>query len=157
MESMFHTCISDLCLRHDQVFTTDDLTGGALWYPPGKSGLNFARQIILGPKMISAVGLTGLLRLVLAMDKMDRHHPKEKYYYLQFIGVVPGSRGTGAGAALMKPIPDICDSEKCGAFLQSSKETNIPFYMRFGFTVTGKIFIGKNSPALWLMWRNPRT
>lgn len=156
MKRMFHTCISDLCLPHDNVLVTDDLTAGALWYPPGTYKLNLIKQLILGPKMIPAVGLTGLLRLALAMDISGRQHPKERYYYLEFIGVVPERRGTGAGAALMTPILDICDREKCGAFLISSKEINIPFYRRFGFTVKGKIFLAKDSPPIWPMWRNPQ-
>jgi len=42
LELLFHTCISDLCLRHEKVLTTEDLTGGALWYPPGTSKVGFA-------------------------------------------------------------------------------------------------------------------
>lgn len=156
MRSLFHTCISNLCLHHDHVFVTDDLTAGALWYPPGKYKISLIKQLILGPKMIPAVRFTGLLRLASAMDKSGRQHPKDKYYYLEFIGVIPECRGTGAGAALMQPILDICDNEKCGAFLQCSKETNISFYKRFGFTVKGKIFLGKDSPPLWPMWRIPQ-
>lgn len=106
--------------------------------------------------MITAVGWTGLLRLALAMQEMKKDHPRERYYYLQFIGVVPENQGKGTGKALMKPILDICDREKCGAFLQSSKEANIPFYRSCGFVVTKNIFPGKNSPPLWLMWRSPK-
>ncbi|MCX5850378.1 MAG: GNAT family N-acetyltransferase [Deltaproteobacteria bacterium] len=156
LELLFHSCIADLCLRHEQVLMTEDFAGGALWYPPGTSKVGFARQLFLIPKMIPVVGWTGLLRLALAMDKMDRDHPKERHYYLQFIGVVPEHQGSGTGTALMKPILDICDREKCGAFLQSSKEANLAFYGRFGFVVTKKIFPGKGSPPLWLMWRSPR-
>lgn len=156
MKRMFHTCISDLCLPHHNVFVTDDLSGGALWYPPGKFELSFLKKIIMGPKMIPVVGLTGLLRLGLTVDKTERQHPRGMYYYLEFIGVAPERRGTGAGAALMKPVLNVCDREKCGAFLISSKETNIPFYTRFGFSVTGKFFPGKGSPPLWPMWREPQ-
>jgi ribosomal protein S18 acetylase RimI-like enzyme len=157
MERLFHTCISELCLRHEHVLATEDLTGGALWYPPGTSEISFARQLSLADKMIPVVGWTGLLRLVMSLDKIHRNHPKEKYYYLQFVGVAPEHRGKGTGAALLKPLLDICDNEKCGAFLENSKERNIDFYRRFGFDVTVKIFPGKGSPPLWLMWRNPKT
>lgn len=37
LELLFHSCISDLCLQHDKLLTTEDFTGGALWYPPGSS------------------------------------------------------------------------------------------------------------------------
>jgi ribosomal protein S18 acetylase RimI-like enzyme len=157
MERMFHTCLTELCLRHNNVFTTEDFTGGALWYPPGTSEISYARQLTLAHKMIPAVGLTGLLRLALAMEQISRRHSKEKYYYLQFIGTVPEARGKGLGAALLKPILDICDREKCGARLENTKESNIAFYRRFGFNVIEKFFPGKGSPPLWLMGRSPES
>lgn len=107
--------------------------------------------------MIPIVSWTGLLNLALVMDKMERYHPKERHYYLQFFGVVPEHQGRGTGTDLMKPILDICDREKCVAYLENSKEANLAFYGRFGFIVTKKISLGKDSPSLWLMWRSPRT
>ena len=153
IESLFHTSLTELCLRHNNVFTTEDFTGGALWYPPGTSEISVARQLTLAHKMIPVVGLTGLPRLGWAMKQLGRRHPKERYYYLQFIGVIPEARDKGIGAALLKPVLDICDREKCGALLENSKEKNIAFYRRFGFNVIGKFFPGIGSPPLWTMWR----
>jgi hypothetical protein len=34
METLFQSCIADLCLRHKHVLITEDYTGEALWYPP---------------------------------------------------------------------------------------------------------------------------
>lgn len=150
---LFQTCIADLCLRHENVLMTEDYSGVALWYPPETSDVSYARQLSLIPKMIPVVGWTGLLRLARIMRE---DAPKEKYYYLQFIGVIPENQGNGTGKALMKPILDICDREKCGAFLKCSKETNLSFYRSFGFSVNGKTFPAKDSPPLWLMWRSPR-
>lgn len=89
LELLFHTCISDLCLRHEKVLMTEDFTGGALWYPPGTSKVGYAKQLSLIPKMAHVASWKGLLRLALVMDKLERCHPKERHYYLQFIGVVP--------------------------------------------------------------------
>ncbi|PKN53228.1 MAG: hypothetical protein CVU55_03185 [Deltaproteobacteria bacterium HGW-Deltaproteobacteria-13] len=157
MERMFHISLTDLSLRHNNVFTTKDLTGGALWYPPGTSEISFARQLTFAHKMIPVVGWTGLLRLAWAMEQIGRRHSKERYYYLQFLGVIPEARGKGMGAALLKPVMDICDREKCGALLENSKEENITFYRRFGFNVIGKFLPGIGSPPLWTMWRSPNT
>lgn len=155
IESLFRACIADLCLRHENVFTTEDVSGGALWFPPDTSEISFIRQLSLANKMIPFSGWTGLLRLALSQDRAHKKHPRGKYYYLQFIGVDPSHRGTGTGAALLKPVLDICDAEKCGAYLESSKETNIGFYRRFGFEVTGRIVLGKSAPPVWSMWRSP--
>jgi len=157
IESLFRTCIADLCLQHDHVLTTEDLSGGALWYPPGTSKISLIRQLFLANKMIPFAGWTGLLRLAMSQDKAHKKRPEGKNYYLQFIGVDPKNRGRGTGAALLKPILDICDAGKCGAYLESSKETNIGFYRRFGFEVTGKIVLGKGAPPVWTMWRSPKS
>jgi ribosomal protein S18 acetylase RimI-like enzyme len=155
IESLFRSCIADLCLRHEHVFTTEDASGGALWYPPGTSDISLARQLSTAKRIIPFAGWTGLLRLAMAQEASHKNHPREKNYYLQFIGVDPKHHGRGIGAALIKPVMELCDTEKCGAYVESSKEINIGFYMRFGFEVTGKIVLGKGAPPVWSMWRKP--
>jgi hypothetical protein len=49
----------------------------------------------------------------------------------------------------------IADSQALPAYLESSKEKNIPIYASFGFEVTGEIRI-KNGPVLYPMWRKAR-
>jgi hypothetical protein len=49
----------------------------------------------------------------------------------------------------------IADKESLPAYLESSKEKNIPIYASFGFEVTGEIRI-KNGPVIFPMWRKAR-
>jgi hypothetical protein len=48
-----------------------------------------------------------------------------------------------------------CDEAGLGAYLESSKPENVPYYQRFGFAVTGQIDL-PDGPPLWPMWRAPR-
>jgi len=56
---------------------------------------------------------------------------------------------------VMAPVLDICDREGLAAYLESSKESNVAFYRRRGFEVTGEVSVPDSSVRLWLMWREP--
>ena len=86
----------------------------------------------------------------------DKIHPREKHFYLQFLGVDPDHQGRGLGTALMRPVLERCDREGCGAYLENSNAVNTPYYKRMGFKVTGLIDMGNGAPALWPMWREPQ-
>ena len=49
-----------------------------------------------------------------------------------------------------------CDAEGVGAYLESSKDVNVPYYRRFGFEVRQEITHGNDGPKQWLMWRDPK-
>jgi GNAT superfamily N-acetyltransferase len=152
-DSLFRTCLCTLSLPHGEVLTTDGCIGGALWYPPGKAKIGFAHQLLLLPNLIRGASFRGLKRIIGVMNAMDKVHPTERHYYLQFIGVDPDHQGKGLGAALMQPVLERCDREGCGAYLENTKESNRVFYERRGFVVTGEIDLGQGAPSCWAMWR----
>jgi ribosomal protein S18 acetylase RimI-like enzyme len=86
---------------------------------------------------------------------IERHHPVLPHYYLSVIGTDPDQQGGGIGSALLAPVLSRCDSEGVAAYLESSKESNVGFYARHGFTVTDKVEL-PDGPPLWFMWREPR-
>ena len=51
---------------------------------------------------------------------------------------------------------DRCDAEDAPAYLENSKPENGPYYLRFGFEVTGEIKLPDGGPSMWPMWRAPR-
>jgi GNAT superfamily N-acetyltransferase len=71
------------------------------------------------------------------------------------LGTDTAHQGKGIGSSLLAPILATCDEEGLPAYLESSKESNIPFYNRHGFEVSGEVK-AKDGPTLWPMYREPR-
>ncbi|MBO0865649.1 MAG: GNAT family N-acetyltransferase [Mycobacterium sp.] len=130
----------------------------ALWDPPGRWKHSLREQMMMTPSLIRGFGLRLTLgrKLTELIERMKRQHPEEPHWYLASIGSDPTVRGRGFGQALMRSRLDRVDSEHAPAYLESSKPENVPYYERFGFTVTGEIALPNGGPTLWPMWRAPR-
>jgi len=155
LDCMLRTFLS-LSLPHGDVFTTNECAGGALWYPPYRWKIGKVKELFLLPKLVRIASFRGLKRLLNLFDTIEKVHPNNKHYSLQVLGVAPEHQGKGIGSAMMQPILERCDREGCGAYLENSKETNIAFYQKQGFVVTGDIHFGTKAPQLWQMWREPQ-
>jgi GNAT superfamily N-acetyltransferase len=128
--------------------------GGAIWMGPDNwrtGGLELLGQIPL----LFAMGLGSTPRALGVLGKMEKIHPNEPHWYLAVLGTAKAHQGKGVGSALISPVLRKCDAEGVPAYLESSKESNIPFYRRHGFEVTGEVKV-KNGPSLWPMWRDPQ-
>jgi GNAT superfamily N-acetyltransferase len=154
LESFFRNYELKLHLGHGAVFTTDDVAGGAIWAPPDEWRTSFADLVRVSPALLRATG-TRIARGIGTMRAVESKHPKERHWYLAALGTEPSKQGKGVGSALLGPILERCDNEGVPAYLESSKESNIPFYRRHGFEVTSEIQLPKG-PKVWPMWRDPR-
>ena len=108
------------------------------------------------PTLIRVAGLAGLGRAMGAFSMVEKMHPTEPHYYLLAIGVDPSKQGRGVGSSLLAPMTERCDRERMGAYLESSKERNVPLYERFGFKVRDEVRLPGGGPSIWPMWRDPR-
>ncbi len=60
------------------------------------------------------------------------------------------------GTRVIEPMCAKADADGVGLSLESSKESNVPFYSRFGFEARDTLHHRRNGPTMWLMWRDPR-
>ncbi|NUR87476.1 MAG: GNAT family N-acetyltransferase [Nonomuraea sp.] len=125
------------------------VAGVALWDPPGHRPDDEAAL----PGLLAAMG-DRVHQGMLLEEEFARHKPDGPYWYLAQLGTVPELQGTGVGGALMRAGLARCAG--LPVYLESSKESNVPFYERFGFVVTGR-FTLPDGPPLWSMLRPPQS
>ena len=127
----------------------------ALWDPPGCWRHTPLQELLMMPGFARAFGRrAGRGQQVAGL--MKKHHPEEPHWYLAVIGSDPTVRGGGFGHVLMRSRLDRVDAEHAPAYLESSNPDNVPYYMRFGFEVTGEIVLPDGGPTMTPMWRAPR-
>lgn len=144
-----------LYLRHGEVYTTKDLAGGAVWAPPEAWHTAIRSVLRATPRLVWTLRgrLGSAVRSVAAIEAV---HPVESHWYLAVLGTEPARQGEGIGSALLAPVLARCDRDWVPAYLESSKESNIAFYQRLGFEVTGTIDLPSGGPRVWTMWRDPK-
>jgi ribosomal protein S18 acetylase RimI-like enzyme len=133
----------------------EQILGGAIWAPPGQWPLPVWRQLAAVPGMLRALGS----RLQVAGETssaISRRHPDGPHWYLSGIGTEPALQRTGVGSLLLTSRLGQCDAAGLPAYLESSKRSNVAYYERFGFAVTGEIQVPGGGPTLWPMTRLPR-
>jgi ribosomal protein S18 acetylase RimI-like enzyme len=140
---------------HGLCTTTDALDGAAVWCPPGGWTMPLWRQAALLPTILGITGVTNAPSRIAGVDLLSRKHPPRPHYYLAVVGVEPELQGQGIGSALLQPVLDLCDRTRTGAYLENTKEQNLPLYERHGFRVVEEITMPRG-PRQWLMWREPQ-
>lgn len=151
--------IGALSLAHlDDACSTITLDGAAAatWALPKRYRISPRQFLPYLPAAARALGPGGLRRLM-GLSEVERLHPREPHYYLAVLGTHPDHQGRGLGSAVLAPTLARADEEGVGCYLESSKESNVAFYARHDFEVTGTHDVaGGRGPRMWLMWRDPQ-
>jgi GNAT superfamily N-acetyltransferase len=129
--------------------------GSAIWAPAGKPLLTGMVGVLTMFPVLPYV-YRNMPRVLGLLNMMERNHPHEPHWYLASLGTAVDVQGKGVGSALMDVVTAHCDQEGLPAYLESSKERNVPFYRRHGFEVTQEFHAPGNGPTLWAMWRDPK-
>lgn len=149
----FFTVEMARALRKGAVITSDGTPGGAVWMGPDNWRLGGIELISMW-RVALAFG-AALPRALGVLNRVEKLHPREPHWYLAVLGTEPASQGKGFGSAFLRPVLERCDEEGLPAYLESSKESNIAFYARHHFEVTGEVAV-PGGPTIWPMWRAPQ-
>lgn len=85
----------------------------------------------------------------------QRNFPNQPCWYLEALGVHPGSQGSGIGTGLMRYVIEITGNAPC--YLETGSPKNVSFYERVGFAVMNSAaqLTPENGPTHWTMLRQP--
>lgn len=155
LHSFFTTQIRRHFLPYGNVSTSDDLAGVSVWGPPSRPRPGMKELLELLPTAPFLVG-TRTFRALQLLAEIDSLHPREPHWYLATLGTEPDRQGEGIGSALLTATLTLIDDEGMPAYLESSKERNVPFYRRFGFVVVDEFRSKGGGPPMWRMWREPQ-
>ena len=128
----------------DMIVQDGEVRGAALWRKPGEWRGSWLRSLLSMPAYLRAFG-PYVQKAGQVQELMTKKHPHEPHWYLSVIGT-----------DLISSRLVACDRDLVPAYLESSKESNVPYYERFGFEVTREIELPSGGPKLWAMWRRPR-
>jgi len=129
------------------------LIAAAVIYPPGGYPLPVWIQWMFIIRSILGNGFYDIRSWVKWQNEVDKFHPNEPHFYLEYLAVEPEQQGKEAGSAFMREFTTKLDEEQVGCYLENANARNNPFYQRFGFQIMcEKEIIGVPT---WMMWRPP--
>jgi ribosomal protein S18 acetylase RimI-like enzyme len=152
----FFRCYFDFHAGEGTVYVDPARRGAAVWALPGNWKTSVGQDLRISRAFAHPRHWLRAPTVARGLLGLEREHPPEPpHFYLASLGVEPEQQGRGLGSRLMEPVLDICDSDRIPAYLESSKESNIAFYSRHGFRVTGELKLSRRGPTMWPMWREP--
>jgi len=143
-----------LGLPHGGCAVTEGCEAAALWRPPEQWEIHWWQYLANAPAFIELFG-ADIPHVLSTMDIIEKHHPRTPHWYLQVLGTDTAKQGKGYAGLVMRRQLEIIDAHTLPAYLESSKESNIPVYANYGFEVTGELTF-PNGPTIYPMWRAPR-
>ena len=149
----FFEIFTDAIARHGVSVAAGAGVGAALWVPPGEEVVDAADEDAFVDALLG-LSAEDADRAATCMALLGEAHPHEAHWYLNLLGVAPGSQGQGIGSAMLRAVLDRCDAEGTPAYLEATSPTNRRLYERHGFRVVGDLAL-PGGPSLWPMWREP--
>lgn len=155
LERYFASAVPRVYMRIGEAWASDEPLGAALWVVPGRAPVTLRDELAALPSLLRVFGRRPL-RASLGLAAIERGHPRERHWYLEYIGVSAAARGLGVGSALLERKLEECDRERMPAYLNAGSERSRDLYLRHGFEVTERFELPMDGPPLWRMWREPR-
>ena len=149
--------------RYGVMLTTDEVSGVAVWFPPGRMDLTFARMLGSGFVLLRAVrrlpreARTRVLGSLRFLEGLEREQMDGRpYWYLWALAVEPTRQGRGLGTELLGAMLRRADHEGLPEYLETFNERDLAFYERSGFRAVRQDAFPRSGLPVWTLIREPR-
>lgn len=143
--------------RYGEVYRTRDLSGAAIWMPPGRTRITPLRMLRLGmfaaPLRVSWPILRRLNTVDARARRLRARWMPEPHWYLSQIGVEPSRQRQGVARRLLQPMLAHIDAAALPCYLETENPANVAFYQRHGFRVVAEDAALHGGPRIWAMLR----
>lgn len=137
---MDYSC--EVCYLFGDVFLTEDKKACALVLYPDKKKTTF-KSVLLDIKLILyAVGLQNIKKTLNRETMIKKIQPKERMYYVWFIGVTPAHQNNGLGTRLLNELIQDSTLKQRPIYLETSTLKNLPWYQKLGFRIYQELDLG---------------
>ncbi|MFW9823033.1 MAG: GNAT family N-acetyltransferase [Candidatus Thorarchaeota archaeon] len=148
------------CLHFGEVYaSSSNLEGIALWVPSEFAYITPERSKKCGDEVFFYVlGKKYLERLSVTAhpNKVHEELMKEPHIYLMVIAVDPEFQRKGYGKKLLLPMMKRLDQNNQKCYLDTNKQSNVPYYQNFGFQLLKEFEIKNTGVTNWSMLRVPK-
>jgi GNAT superfamily N-acetyltransferase len=127
------------------------VVGGLIAVPPGAYPLP-APGLLRQLRCLLGQGWGVATRWGEVFETLQAHHPAAPHWYLGTLGVDPPLQRRGVGAALLRAWIEGVDGSRMPAYLETDRESNLPFYASVGFELLGRIEV--LDVPIWRMQRS---
>lgn len=142
-------------LRNGLVEVTPNLSGVAVWLPPGQTRVTLRTMLAAGPvtvwEMMSLSPAAMRRAMPFRKPMEDLHHRSASgpHWYLWILGIDPRHQRQGLGTTLMQH--RLSEIGRQPVYLETARRTNITYYERFGFEAAGIAKIPEMGVTFWGM------
>lgn len=123
--------------------------------PPYWQDLKLALKVLCFPRPW-VPSLRHFLKIRPYMKAMDKLHVEGPHWFVRELGVRRGFHGRGIGGKLLGIIIEQSQQDGHPIYLDTQTETNVYFYQRNGFEVTGVLHPRPDGPPSWGLLRQVR-
>jgi len=124
----------DACVDSGQVYLSDDCNA-VIICSLSVDKLPILEEALLTVRFVfKVIGLDGISRILKREKYINSFHPQdEEFIYIWFIGVDKFHQRKGLGGGLLQEVINISEQKKAPIYIETSVETNVTFYEKYGF------------------------